>query len=125
MLGNDIWSEADIVAKTEAELHSVFSLENEQILSRKMIAFSLGRLIPSLQEQEDLMTYETAAYLAQVSGREARKDMAALLLAMEYEKARATLLKVDASEDEIAAARAIIDNASTETKDLVILRTPA
>lgn len=86
LLGSDVWSEADIVNRTEAELHSAVSKETELILSRKMIGFSLGRLVPSAQEAIDLTNYEIASYQAQQSGNVARADMALLQAAMNHEQ---------------------------------------
>lgn len=149
LLGNDVWSEADIVNRTEAELHGQVSKEVELILSRKMIGFSLGRMIPTAQEQADLTTYEIAAYRAQQSGIAARADMALLQLALDYEQAQARLLwpiltkpamimiinelhayveiinpaiAVDAAER--VAAQAVLDAATPETLALMALRNP-
>lgn len=128
LLANDAWSEADIVHRTEAELHGHVSKETELILSRKMIGFSLGLVIPTSAEQVELTAYQVAAYLAQQSGIEARADMALLQSAMDYERAIARLLLpvVEVAEDEIerAAAQAIINEISVEALALIMLRSP-
>lgn len=149
LLGNDVWTEADIVHKTEAELHSTVSKEDELILSRKMTGFSLGRVIPTTQEQVDLMRYEMAAYAAQQSGIAARADMALLQSAMGVEAARHRLAQPAVTEPamtmvldeadayveianpaiatdaaERAEAQAELDNALPETLALVALRNP-
>lgn len=149
LFGNDVWSEADIVRRTEAELHGVVSKDAELILSRKMIGFSLGRIIPTPEEQADLILYETAAYQAQQSGIAARTDMALLQSALGYEQALRRLMlpvvtkpamvtvvddahahveiinpAIAADEAERAAAQAVLDAASPETLSLVALRNP-
>lgn len=149
LLGNDVWSEADIVRRTEAELHGVVSKDAELILSRKMIGFSLGRVIPTAQEQAELLVYEMASYQAQQSGIAARADMALLQSALDYEQAQARLLlpavtmpamitiineldahveiinpAIAADEAERAAAQAVLDAATSETLALVLLRNP-
>lgn len=150
LLGNDVWSEADIVRRTEAELHGQVSREDELILSRKMIGFSLNRLIPTAEEGAQLMVYEIAAYAAQQSGNEARADMALLQSAMGVEAAQRRLalpavtepamvtiidetdayveiinpaIAIDAAER--AAAQAVLDAAGANALSLVLLRNPA
>lgn len=149
LLGNDVWSEADIIHRTEAQLHGQVSKEDELILSRKMIGFSLGRMIPTAAEQAQLMLYETAAYAAQQSGLSARADMALLQSAMDVEAAQHRLTlpavteppmitvidEVDAHVEiinpaiagdaaERAAAQAVLDAAGPNTLALVALRHP-
>lgn len=147
LLANDVWSEADIINKTEAELHSVVSKEAELILSRKMIGFSLGRIIPTAQEQADLLAYEIASYQAQQSGIAARADMVLLQSALDYERALRRLMlpavtkpamvtvvddahahveiinpAIAVDEAERAAAQAVLDAANESTLALVALR---
>lgn len=128
LLADDVWSEADIINKTEAELHSVCSESNELILSRKMIGFSLGRVIPTAQEQAGLTAYEIAAYQAQQSGIAARADMVRLQGALDHERTQARLavsVTGDALDTaERAAAQAVIGAASASTLALVALRNP-
>lgn len=131
LLENDVWSEADIINKTEAELHSVCSKTNELILSRKMIGFSLGRMIPTAQEQAELTAYEIAAYQAQQSGIAARADMVRLQAALDYERAHARLAlpipqegDTAADAEERSSAQAIVNAATSETLELVALRNP-
>jgi hypothetical protein len=103
LLANDIWSEVDIINRTEAELRAVVSEKEEMILSRKMLGFSLGRMIPTAQEQAELTAFEFASLDAQKSARDARDDMALLQSAMDYEQG-------------------ITTEASTEVLSLVSLR---
>lgn len=91
LMANDVWSEADITHRTEALLHGTVSKETELILSRKMIGYSLGLVIPTAQEAADLTVYEAAAYAAQQAGVAARADMALLASVLNYEAAQARL----------------------------------
>ncbi len=140
LLGNDLWSETDIVNRTESILHSAVSKVDEQILSRKMIGFSLNLLIPSNVEQQQLTAYQEAGYAAQAAGFAARADMALLLETIALEKAQTRIAQelppstiviegVEAPNpdlpldlEERAAAQTVIDSASTQAKDLAILR---
>ena len=149
LMGSDVWSAADIVRRTEAELHGQVSKMDELILSRKMIGYSLGLMIPSAKEAADLTLYETAAYQAQESGIAAHADMALLQSALDYEAALrrlalplitgpATIAALDADgrpitianpalavdAHERTAARDLLDAAGAETLDLVALRNP-
>lgn len=142
LLGRDVWTEADIVARTEALLHSEVSRQEELILSRKMIAFSMGRLVPNAEEGELLGRYELAAYLAQQEGIAARADMALLQGALDVEVAQSRLARdvepatvliddietpnPDAEQDasERAAAQATIDAGGADVLALVELRRP-
>lgn len=145
LMANDVWSEVDIVSYTEALLHSEVSKQAELILSRKMIGFSLGLVIPTDQEQVELTAYQIAAYLAQQSGLAARADMALLWDVMDYEKAQARLLEpfvtepatIIVDEEEIpnpaiaadvaerVNVQALIDGAGVEALALILLRNPS
>lgn len=131
LYANDVWTEADIVHRTEALLHGQVSKEQELILSRKMIGFSLGLVIPTLEEQVELTAYQIAAEAAQQAGTEARADMALLQSAMDVEAAQARLLQpavtdedadLDLDAAERASAQAFIEIATLETLTLVSLR---
>jgi hypothetical protein len=126
LMASNVWSAADIVRRTEAELHGQISKESELILSRKMIGFSLGLMIPTAEEAAELTLYEMAAYQAQESGIAARSDMALLQSALDHEAAQRRLanpaLAVDANERR--AAQALLDAAGDDTLALVALRNP-
>jgi hypothetical protein len=149
LMANDVWTEADITHRTEALLHGQVSKEDELILSREMIGYSLGLLIPTAEQQEKLTAYQMAAYAAQQSGIEAMADMALLreVIAVERAQARLTQLPVTepavvtvidggdayaeiinpaiaADEVERAAAQVVIDAAGNSARSLVLLRNP-
>ncbi len=150
LMASNVWSAADIVRRTEAELHGQVSKMDELILSRKMIGFSLGLMIPTAEEAAELTLYEMAAYQAQESGIAARADMLLLQSVLDHEAALRRLalapvtkpvtfpaldaagvpitianpaLAVDASERR--AAQDLLDVAGDDTLALVALRNPA
>lgn len=144
LMANDVWSEADITHRTEAMLHGQVSKEQELILSRKMIGFSLGLVIPTAEEQVELTTYQLAAEAAQQAGVEARADMALLQEVLDYEAAQARLalpaiidpVMITEGEEEIpnpgvaadmaerAEAQSVIGTVSNNAKSLALLRNP-
>lgn len=79
LLANDIWSEADIIRRTEAMIRSEFSLDAETILNRKVLGISLGTYTPSAEDQAEIARYDQVAKAAQAEGIAARADMALLL----------------------------------------------
>lgn len=106
LLASDVWTEADIVAYTEAMLRSGFPQAQQDILSRKMIGFSMGRIIPTAAEQADLMRFEQLAYEAQAAGRQARADMALLQGALDVEAGVRTLTDAPPEVAALVAQRA-------------------
>lgn len=133
MYANDVWSDADIVHHTEQMLHSRVSKEAELILSRKMIGFSLGLIIPTAEEQVELTLYQLAAAEAQQAGIEARADMVLLQAVLDYEAAQARLLVAPVTEpeeavlvdtQECAAAQTTVDTADNNVVSIALLRQP-
>lgn len=122
VMSNDIWTEADIVARTEAMIQAAVSAQEQAILSRKMIAFSMGRLIPTADEAALLERFERAAYDAQAAGVAAREDMALLAATMAYEAAAARLGDALLDPEQRAAAEAVIDEASEAVVELFTAR---
>ena len=91
LLANDIWSEADIVRRTESMVRSEFSQEAETILNRKVLGASLGTYTISAEEQADLERYNVVVLAAQAEGVAARADMALLLQVFPLEDAKRRL----------------------------------
>jgi hypothetical protein len=120
VLGSDLWSEADIVNRTESMIASYFPPNTTAILNRKVIGAATGRYTLSADEQAELDHYNTVCLAASAAGNAARADMARLQSALDYEHALAIAI-VDRSFFE----QVIIDNASADTLALVAERTPA
>lgn len=143
LMASDRWSEADIVARTEAMIHGEFPADQELILNRKATGKALGTYVLTADEQAQLARYVTVCEAARAAGIAARADMALLtkVLAVEAARRRLTLpvvapvtagdppivtnqTKVDADAAERMAAQAVFDAASVAALDLVALRNP-
>ena len=91
LMADDMWSEADIIRRTEAMIRSEFSLEVETILNRKVSGMSLGTYQPTEQDLADMARYDQVAKAAQAAGVAARADMALLLQVLPLETAQRRL----------------------------------
>lgn len=87
LMADDVWSEADIVSRTEAIIRGHFSREAEDILNRKVTGALLGQYALTPAEQADLGRYAAMSEQARAEGVAARADMALLAQAMEVEAA--------------------------------------
>lgn len=152
LMANDVWSEADIVRRTEAMIRSEFSVDAETILNRKVSGMALGAYQPSAADLAEIARYNATAHGAQVAGAKARADMALLLQVFAIEAAARRLgqpivapefpeegspldpllaegvaLNADAvaqDEAERAEAQAVIGAASEEARALFQIRNP-
>lgn len=133
LMADDIWSEADIIRRTEAMIRSEFSLEVETILNRKVSGMALGIYQPTVEEQIEIGRYQAAAQQAQAAGNAARADMALLHRVFVLESADRRLSQPlppeDATPEELAAdeaaraeAQAVLDAADTDALELLELR---
>lgn len=141
LLGNDIWSEHDIVNRTEAIIRSEFSLQSETILNRKVLGSVIGQYTLNDSEKEELNRYNKLCEYAKSEGIKAREDMALLNRVFVVEKAVLRLRippieeivedgvitnqeQVDLDIEERLAAQKIKDAASIDEINLVNLRNP-
>lgn len=128
LMGHDVWSEADIVSRTEAMVRGVVSATDERIINRKLQGAMLGQYTLSIQEQEEVERFARVTHEAQAAGAAARADMALLQGALNVEAAQRRLAQpvADPAEDDAAraAAQAVVDGASQEVLALVALRNP-
>lgn len=142
MFSNDVWSEADIVRRTEAIIHGQFSPEQETILNRKATGAALGQYALTPDEQAELARYAQVSEAARLEGNAARADMALLLQVFEVEAAERRLAQpvvepeldedgnvtnqdvIDADEADRTAAQAAVDAASPEVMQWVEARRP-
>lgn len=144
MNANDVWSEQDIVNRTEEIKRNKYSDQEELILNRKVSGMQLGMYTLTASEQAELMDFNATVVQARAAGDAARTDMAALNLAFSVEAAQAALAAIPAdgvinpdddpvvqaamqqSNTDLAAQRAtqqaIIDGASADTTALVASR---
>jgi hypothetical protein len=91
LMANDVWSEADIVRRTEAMIRSEFSQDAETILNRKVSGMVLGVYTPTEAEMAEMARYQATVEAARVAGDEARADMALLLRVFPMEEAQRRL----------------------------------
>lgn len=139
LMGNDVWSEADIVNRTEAMIRSVFSDQVVAILNRKATGAALGQYTMTDDERAELARYAQACEDAHQAGNAARADMALLQRALDVEAAQRRLLlplyagpvlledgtadpQAEADAAQRAAAQAVIDGATPDVLDLVAAR---
>lgn len=140
LMGNDIWTEADILRRTEAIVRSQFSDEQERILNRKITGVILGKYTLSEAEEQELNDFQTIVFLAQQEGLAATVDMDLLSRTLPVERAYKRLQRIvePILEDDIVTnqddmdndiqernvAQEIVDNASEDVLELVLLRNP-
>lgn len=102
---NDIWSDIDIVNRTEAMIASVISPAAVAILQRKVTAAAMGEYTLTLAEQMQLEQYKIACYHAGVVADSARKTMADLLVVMQHERGEIEFEKLTTEQQVIHALR--------------------
>jgi hypothetical protein len=149
LLANDVWSESDIINRTEAMIASEYPPAAAAILNRKVSGAALGQYTLTAAEQADLAHYAQVSNAARAAGEAARADMAKLRAVMEYEQALSTIATptpdvpktvmvmgenqiasmianpiLTAHSAKLAAAQAVIDGASADTLALYALRNP-
>lgn len=142
LMSNTIWSEADIVRRTEEIIHGQFSREAENIINRKVTGAMLKVYTPTAEEQAELIHYAEVCEQARLAGVQARADMALLYQIMDTERHLARLAQpvvdpvvdelgdvvnqaeVDVDVAERAQAQSAVDAASPEVMQWVEVRNP-
>lgn len=104
--GSIVWSEADIVRRTESMIASEFTPDQVAILNRVATAAALGQYTLSTEEMADIGRYNSVCMAAREAGNAARIDNAALAAALAYEAAQATVAAADADTLALVAQRA-------------------
>ena len=142
LLANDVWSEQDIINRTEAIIRSEFSIQSETILNRKLLGEVTGSYQMTDAEKEELTRYKTAVMNAQIAGIDARKDMELLNQVLAFEKIAERLkqpapeqiivdqevtnqAEIDADYAEREAVQAELDAMPEDVRALFDLRNPA
>ena len=124
LMGSVVWSEADIVRRTEEMIHAEFPVEAEVIINRKATGALLGQYTMAPHEQAELARYAQVCEQARQAGVEARADMALLSAVLALEDAVRVLQREDATDEERAAAQAVVDAATPEVNALYTARNP-
>lgn len=86
LMGNDRWTEADIVNRTEAILRSSFSAQEETIINRKLSGQQLGQYTMTTDERAELAAFSAATLQAKADGASARADAALVNAALDVEQ---------------------------------------
>ena len=94
LLANDVWSEYDIIRRTEAMIRKEFSLEAETILNRKVLGMTTASYEATPEDLSEIERYTEVVMEAREAGNAARSDMQLLLKVLEMEKAKARLNKM-------------------------------
>lgn len=87
LLSNEVWSEEDITARTEAMVRSVVSDQEQAILLRKIVAATLGQYVLTDAEKALQSQFSAACEEAHAAGVQARIDNDLLRRTIEYEAA--------------------------------------
>lgn len=100
LMANDVWSETDIVTRTEAMIASEFPPAAAAILNRKATGALLGQYALTPGEQAELGRYAAVCDAARAAGTSARADVALLIetLALEAAVHRLKLQEVTTQE---------------------------
>lgn len=94
LMSNDVWSEHDILRRTEAMVRSEFSVTAETILNRKLQGATMGIAL-SPTDMVEIERFQTVVIAAQTEGINARIDMASLQAVLDYEAALARMAQLD------------------------------
>lgn len=105
LMASDVWSEADIVNRTESMIASEFSPADVAILNRIATAAALGQYTLTIEEQGQIARYNAVSLAARDAGNVARADMKLLLEAMAFEKARAVVAAATPAALDLVALR--------------------
>lgn len=87
LLGNDIWSDADITNRTEAIVRAQFSAIDETVLNRKVSGAGMGVYTLTADDMAEIQRFGAVTQAAAALGVQARADMALLQSALDYETA--------------------------------------
>lgn len=131
LMGNDVWSEADIKARLHAMIRARFSEQVEAELSRAVMGAMLGQHQITPQEGAAIAAFKALTDEVAVVGVQARSDWALLQQVFAVEAAQRRLSvpepevpEVPNAQDEAerAQAQSLIDAASPEVVALVQAR---
>ena len=112
MTKSDVWSEDDIINRTEAIIANKFPKHRLDILSRKVQGQGMGYVL-TVQEQADLVEYQTVCYMAGTEADAARADMALLLAVLDHEVLMRRLAQDPQPETiEVAIEPDVVDSAT-------------
>ena len=141
MMANDVWSEADILKKTESMIRTYYSEEEETILNRKMTGVITGNYQLTAKEAAEIQDFSVKIMESRQANIEATRDMLLLLRVLDTEKSFLRLrlpipeevieeeivtnqAEIDIDLQERNAAEEVVASASEEVMKGVMLRNP-
>ena len=142
LMSSNIWTDADIIRRTEAMIRSKFSVEQELIINRKLQGAALGQYILSDVEKQEIAEFQSLVFEAQQAGDKARADMFLLNEIFRVEPAYQRLQKkviepildeseqiinqeeIDRDIEERVRAEETLVGVSEEVRDWVVKRNP-
>lgn len=124
MMADRVWTDAEIINRTEAMVRAVVSVADELVLNRKVQGAALGQYTLTAEDQAQMALLAQAGYAAQQEGIAARYDMLVLQEVLLVEEAEKVLSNPDASEDDKTRAQERIDVADDEVMGWVRARRP-
>ncbi len=131
LMADDVWSDGDIINRTEAMVRSEFSVDAEAILNRKVSGALLGAYSMTPEEEAEVMRFNAAVTAASAAGAQARADMALLQHALDAEAAqrRLELPPADPPTEqdgyERQAAEAVLEAVTDQVQELLDARAAA
>jgi hypothetical protein len=129
LLGNDCWSEVDILARVRAVTNAAVSPERQSELQTIMLGQLAGLRQPSPDELAEIALVQQLTVQGAANAAKARADMALLRQVKRYECAQRRLAMPPIEGDEAdaqacAAAQVVVDTASVQVLELAVLRLP-
>ena len=100
LMGNVVWTEADIINRTESLVRAEFPVQSELILNRKMQGVAAGVYTLTPDEQSEVERFQAVCFAAQQEGVAARLDMTLLNEVLMYEQCVARLERETVAEDD-------------------------
>jgi hypothetical protein len=104
LMASDVWSEVDIINRTESMIAGHSTPQAVAILQRKVTAEQLGQYKLTDAEKAELQAYQLACFQAQQAGIEARADMVLLTEVLAVE---AGTLQLESASEQAQLLRAI------------------
>jgi len=105
LMGNDRWSEVDILNRTEAMIAAEYTMAEVAVLNRIATAAAIGQYELTEQEQEQIARYNQVCVAAREAGVAARQDMKLLEQVLDFEAAQRTVSSASIEVQDLAEAR--------------------
>lgn len=98
LMSNTVFTDTQITRRTESLVRQKFNQEQEQILNRKAVGAALGSYTLTVEEQQELSSFQSTVENARALGEQARADNNLLQRTINYEKSTKRLEEYIKSE---------------------------